>query len=95
MTIRPVGAELQIQMKGRTDGRTDGGRTDRQKDITELIVAFRNFANARRSTKGHMTFRIISNGCNTLTCYFTKTTVSQKGYVSLLHLIKNVYIISQ
>ena len=29
MTIRPVGAELQIQMKGRTDGRTEDGQTER------------------------------------------------------------------
>jgi hypothetical protein len=36
MTIRPVGAELFHAE----------GRTDRQTDMTKLIVAFRNFANA-------------------------------------------------
>ena len=37
----------------RTDGRTDGptdGRTDRQTDMTELIVAFRNFANVPKTS---------------------------------------------
>ena len=39
MKIRPVGAEL--FHADRTDRRTDGRR-----DMTKLIVAFRNFANA-------------------------------------------------
>jgi len=40
MKIHPVGAEL-LHAVGRTDG-----RTDRQTDMTKLIVAFRSFANA-------------------------------------------------
>ena len=36
MKIRPVGAEL-----FRAEGRTDG-----QRDMTKLLVTFRNFANA-------------------------------------------------
>jgi len=36
MKIRPVGAELFHA----------DGRTDRRSDMTKLIVAFRNFANA-------------------------------------------------
>ena len=36
--IRPVGAELF----------NAGGRTDGQADMTKLIIAFRNFANARK-----------------------------------------------
>ena len=39
MKIRPMGAEL------RTDGRKKG-RTDRQTDMTKLIVTFRSYANA-------------------------------------------------
>jgi hypothetical protein len=37
MKIRPVGAEL---------SHADGRKTDRLTDMTKLIVAFRNFANA-------------------------------------------------
>ena len=44
MKIRPVGAECSM----RTDGRTYG-RTDRQTDMTELLVAFQNFANALKN----------------------------------------------
>jgi len=40
MKIHPVGAEL-----FRAIGRSDG-RTDRRENMTKLIVAFRNFANA-------------------------------------------------
>jgi len=40
MKIRPVGAEL-LHVDGRTDRRTD---------MTNLIVAFRNFANACKKT---------------------------------------------
>ena len=39
MKIRPVGAEL-FHTDGQTDGRTD---------MTKLIVAFRNFANAPKN----------------------------------------------
>ena len=42
MKIRPVGAELF------NAERTDG-QTDRQTDITNLIVAFRNIANAPKT----------------------------------------------
>ena len=35
----------QIVPCGRTDGRTDG-RSEGQTDMTKLIIAFRNFANA-------------------------------------------------
>jgi len=44
MTVRPVGAEL-LHADRQTDGQTDGW-TDRPSDITKLIVAFHNFANA-------------------------------------------------
>jgi hypothetical protein len=40
MKIRPLGPEL-LHAGGRADGRTDG-----QTDVTELIVVFRDFANA-------------------------------------------------
>jgi hypothetical protein len=40
MEILPVGAEL-LHADGRTDGQTD---------MTRLIVAFRNFANAPRKS---------------------------------------------
>jgi hypothetical protein len=41
--IRAVGAVL-FRADGRTDGRTDG-----QAEMTKLIVAFRNFANAPKN----------------------------------------------
>jgi hypothetical protein len=41
--IRPVGAELFHE-----DGPTDG-RADKRTDMTKLIVAFRNFANAPKN----------------------------------------------
>ena len=44
MKIRPVGAEL-FHADGGADGRTDG-----HTDMTNLIVAFRNFANAPKYT---------------------------------------------
>jgi hypothetical protein len=44
MKIRPAGAEM-FRADSGTDGRTDG-RTGRQTDMTKLMVAFRNFANA-------------------------------------------------
>ena len=44
MKIRPVGAEL-----FQTDSRKEG-QTDRQTDMTKLIFAFRNFANAPNRT---------------------------------------------
>jgi len=40
MTIRPVEAEL-FHAEGRTDG---------HRDMTKLIVAFRNFANAPKNS---------------------------------------------
>jgi hypothetical protein len=40
MKIRPVGAEV-LHLDGQTNR-----RTERQTDMTQLIVAFRNFANA-------------------------------------------------
>jgi len=43
MQIRSMGAEL-FHADGRTDRRTDG-----QKDMTKLIVAFRKFVNAPKS----------------------------------------------
>jgi hypothetical protein len=45
MKIRPVGAEL-FHVDGQTD--TDR-RTDRQRHMTKLVVAFRNFANAPKN----------------------------------------------
>jgi hypothetical protein len=51
--IRPVEDEL-FHADGRTDGRTDGERErerDRkQKDVTQIIVSFRNFARAPLNT---------------------------------------------
>jgi len=44
MKIRPVGAEL-FHADGGADGRTDG-----HTDMTNLIVAFRNFANLPKYT---------------------------------------------
>jgi hypothetical protein len=49
--IRPVGAEFHA-----------GGRTDRQTDITKLIVAFRDFANAPNNVRAFFT------GCGSTTC---------------------------
>jgi hypothetical protein len=46
MKIRPVGAEL-----FRADGWADGGT-----DMTRLIVAFRNFANARGNYWRHVAY---------------------------------------
>jgi len=43
MEFLPVGAELFL-----AEGRTDR-RTDRQADMTKLIVAFRNFAKAPKA----------------------------------------------
>jgi hypothetical protein len=58
MKIRQVGAEL-FHTDGRTDGRTEerigqacrhaGRQAGRQADMTKLIVAFRNFANAPKN----------------------------------------------
>jgi hypothetical protein len=51
MKISPVGAEL-FHADGQTDGRPD-------RDMTKLIVDFRNFANA--SKKGHSwTIQLVS-----------------------------------
>jgi hypothetical protein len=44
MKIRLVGAEL-FHENGQTHRRTDG-QSDRQTDVTKLIVALRNIANA-------------------------------------------------
>jgi hypothetical protein len=64
--IRPVGARL-LHTDGRTDrqtdrqtdGRTDGrrdrqtdGRTDGRMNMTRLITAFSNFANAPKESRG-------------------------------------------
>jgi hypothetical protein len=43
MKIRPVGAKF-----FHADGRMDG-RTERQTDMTKLMVGFRNFAMARKN----------------------------------------------
>jgi len=48
MKIRPVEAEL-FHVGERTDG-----QTDRQTDMTKLIVAFRNFANAPNNELGRL-----------------------------------------
>jgi hypothetical protein len=47
MKINIVAAELHVAWK--TDGRPDV-QTDRQTEITKLLVALRNFANVPRST---------------------------------------------
>ena len=44
MKIHPMTAEF-IHAHGRTDRQT-GGHTDRQMEMTKLIVAFHNFSNA-------------------------------------------------
>jgi hypothetical protein len=43
----PVRAEL-FNAEGETDRQTEG-RSDRRTDVTEVIVAFRNFANAPKN----------------------------------------------
>jgi Fe-S-cluster formation regulator IscX/YfhJ len=43
MKILPVGAELFHAHENRD------GRTDRQTDMTKILVAFRNFANALKN----------------------------------------------
>ena len=43
MKIRPVGTDLFYA----------NGWTDRRTDLTKLIVAFRNFANAHNKIRGH------------------------------------------
>jgi hypothetical protein len=62
MNIRPVGDEL--FQAGRAGGRTDvrtSGLTDRQTDMTKLIVAFRNFANTPK--KQSVNAVKVSNRC--------------------------------
>jgi hypothetical protein len=55
VTVSPVGAELlnaEGQTHSWTDERTDtqlDGRTDRQTDMTKLIVALRNSGNAPKN----------------------------------------------
>jgi hypothetical protein len=53
MKIRPVGAEFHA------DGWTDG-ETDRQTDMTKLIVSFRNFANPYNNQEGKQNVREVS-----------------------------------
>ena len=51
MKIHPVWAELfhaDRREGGQKEGRTEG-RTDGQRDMTKLIVAFRNFAKAPKN----------------------------------------------
>jgi hypothetical protein len=50
--MRPVGGKL-FHAEGLTDGRKDR-RTNRETDMTKLIVPFRSFANA---LKTHLKFR--------------------------------------
>ena len=53
--IRPVGAEVfhvDEQRDGRTDGQTDR-QTDKPISATNLIVAFRNFANTPKHQPVH------------------------------------------
>jgi hypothetical protein len=52
MKIRPVGSR--VRPCERTDGRTDG-QTDRHTDMTQLTVAFRNFANASKKRTKEIT----------------------------------------
>jgi hypothetical protein len=58
MKIRPVGAEL-FHANGRTDGRTD---------MTKVIVAFRNFANA--SKNHYFNLGVPYKVCQTAGCYY-------------------------
>ena len=53
MKIHVVGAYV-FDAEGRTDKRTDG-----QTDMTKLIVAFRNFANAPKSGKRNLFIRLM------------------------------------
>jgi hypothetical protein len=53
MKIHEVGAELfhaDLRIDRRTDGRSDC-RSDVQTDMTELIIAFRNFAKASKMAR--------------------------------------------
>jgi len=61
MKIRPVGAEL-LQADRQTDGRTD---------MTKLLVAFRNFANAPKNESNTGLFKMI---VGVLTTFHTQYT---------------------
>ena len=71
MKIRPVGVELFYA----------GGQLDRQKDMTKMIVAFRNFANAPKTRLLVFTTDIASSN---FVCSSTKLFLSLRradGYV--------------
>ena len=61
MKIRPVGAKL-LQADRQTDGRTD---------MTKLLVAFRNFANAPKNESNTGLFKMI---VGVLTTFHTQYT---------------------
>jgi len=66
MKIRPVGAEL-LQADRQTDGRTD---------MTKLLVAFRNFANAPKNESNTGLFKMI---VGVLTTFHTQYTWDRGG----------------
>jgi len=71
MEIRPVIAELFL-----AEGRTDR-RIDRQADMTKLIVAFRNFAKAPKSTSSNW-----MNISHTYDLETHRTTTEKTQYVN-------------
>jgi hypothetical protein len=60
-----------MMINGRTDGRTD---------MTKLIVAFRNFANASKNTGIYFAFNLPYSQCNCLVSVDSSTDTS---YISL------------
>jgi len=83
MHNRQVGAEL----CGRRDGRTDE-RKDERKDgqMTKLIVAFRNFANAPKNTP--LKFEVIRYS---LSCVVTFFTASRQIRTASSHVVFNSF----
>jgi hypothetical protein len=93
MKIHWVGAEL-FHAGRRTDGRTEG-RTDERTNVTKLIVAFRNFANAPNNRlfglSRYLTITLSHNlylkhGSPGLTWLVTVATMCDSLYLLLSHL---------
>jgi hypothetical protein len=55
-----------------------GGRTDRQTDVTKLIVAFRNFANAHNNEENRVSFCAYVLSEELLTKVLTKVSLQLK-----------------
>jgi Fe-S-cluster formation regulator IscX/YfhJ len=67
--IRPVGAEL-FHEGGQADR-----ETDRQTDMTKLIVAFRNFENAPKNTNGETSQKPMTSTAIILTLILNQYSV--------------------